>query len=83
MEQHDLKNVNNCLNTSIYSYIETSEACIIKLIAAVVYIFHHKLCLSLKTKLGWKGSQTLQLITETVNYGRNKFYDTGPWLSKF
>ncbi len=22
---------------------------------------------------------TLQLITETVNYGRNKFYDTGPW----
>ncbi len=22
--------------------------------------------------------QTLKLITETVNYGRNKFYDTGP-----
>jgi hypothetical protein len=21
----------------------------------------------------------VQLITETVNYGRNKFYDTGPW----
>ncbi len=24
MEQHALKNVNNCLNTNIYSYIETS-----------------------------------------------------------
>jgi hypothetical protein len=25
MEQHALKNVNNCLNTSIYSYLETSD----------------------------------------------------------
>ncbi len=24
MEQHTLKNVSNCLNTSIYSYLETS-----------------------------------------------------------
>ncbi len=24
MEQHTLQNVNNCLNTSIYSYLETS-----------------------------------------------------------
>jgi len=24
MEQHALKNVNNCLNTNIYSYLETS-----------------------------------------------------------
>jgi hypothetical protein len=24
MEQRDLKNVNNCLNTNIYSYLETS-----------------------------------------------------------
>ncbi len=24
MEQHDLKNVNNCMNTNIYSYLETS-----------------------------------------------------------
>jgi hypothetical protein len=24
MEQHALKNVNNCLNTDIYSYLETS-----------------------------------------------------------
>ncbi len=23
--------------------------------------------------------QTLLLISETVNYGRNKFSDTGPW----
>ncbi len=25
MEQHALKNVNNCLNTNIYSYLETSD----------------------------------------------------------
>jgi hypothetical protein len=25
MEQRDLKNVNNCLNTNIYSYLETSS----------------------------------------------------------
>jgi hypothetical protein len=24
MEQHALKNMNNCLNTNIYSYLETS-----------------------------------------------------------
>ncbi len=24
MEQHALKNVNNCLNTNIYTYLETS-----------------------------------------------------------
>ncbi len=24
MEQHALQNVNNCLNTNIYSYLETS-----------------------------------------------------------
>ncbi len=29
MEQHTLKNVNNCLNTNIYSYLDTSggESC--------------------------------------------------------
>ncbi len=26
MEQSTLKNVNNCLNTNIYSYLDTSEA---------------------------------------------------------
>ncbi len=25
MEQHDLKNVNNCLNTNLYSYFVTSD----------------------------------------------------------
>jgi hypothetical protein len=24
MEQHTFKNINNCLNTNIYSYLETS-----------------------------------------------------------
>jgi hypothetical protein len=67
MEQHALKSLNNCLNTNIYSYIETSGACIIKLIAAVVYSFHNKLCLSIKTKLGWKGLPG----TNTPTYYRN------------
>ncbi len=26
--------------------------------------------------------QTLELIRKSVNYGRNKFYDTGPWTEK-
>jgi hypothetical protein len=41
MEHHTLKNVNNCLNTTIYSYLETPGACIIKLITAVIYGFHN------------------------------------------
>jgi hypothetical protein len=35
MEQGTLKNINNCLNNNIYSYVETSGACVIKLITAV------------------------------------------------
>jgi hypothetical protein len=53
MEQHALKNVNIHLNANVYSYIETSGACIIKLIMAIIYGFHNKLeCLSLNTRLG-------------------------------
>jgi len=58
----------------------TPGACIIKLITAVIYGFRNNLeCSSLNT-LSWKslrGTNTLA-ITETVNYGRHKFYDTGP-----
>jgi len=56
-------------------------ACIIKLITAVIYGFRSKLeCLSLNTNKAGKACQvqTLQLIAVTVNYDRNKFYDTGP-----
>ena len=56
-------------------------ACIIKLITAVIYGFRNKLeCLTLKPRLAGKAcqGQTLYLIMDTVNYGRNKFYDTGP-----
>ncbi len=56
-------------------------ACIIKLITAVIYSFHSKLeCLSINTNKAGKACQvqTLQLIAVTVNYDRNKFYDTGP-----
>jgi hypothetical protein len=38
MEQRTLKKVNNCLNTNIYFYLETSGACVIKLITAVIYL---------------------------------------------
>ncbi len=31
MEQRALKNVNNCLNTNIYSYFETPVACTINM----------------------------------------------------
>ncbi len=37
------KNVNSCLNTNIFSNLETSEACIIKLFTAVIYGFRNKL----------------------------------------
>ncbi len=52
-------------------------ACIIKLITTVIYGFRNtQECLSLKNRSGWKGlqGQTVYCITETVNYGRNKFY---------
>ncbi len=60
---------------------KTPGACIKKLITTVIYSFCNKLeCFSLNTNKAGKAceGQTLQLITETVNYGRNKFYDTGP-----
>jgi hypothetical protein len=43
VEQNTLKNVNNCLNTNFYSYLETSGACIIKLIMVVIHGFGNKL----------------------------------------
>ncbi len=43
----------------------------------VMYVFRNKLkCLSLNTRLGWKGLPG----TNTLAYYENrKFYDTGPW----
>ncbi len=47
---------------------KTSGACIIKLITAVIYGFGNKLeCLSLNTRLGWKGL----LGTNTLAYYKN------------
>ncbi len=67
-------------------------AYIIKFITAVIYVFRIKLeCLSLKTRLVASLSSLVKclvtntlayygnLTQETVNYGRNKFYDTGSW----
>jgi hypothetical protein len=46
-----------------------SRACIIKLITAVIYGFRSKLeCLSLNTRLGWKGLQG----TNTLAYYGNR-----------
>ncbi len=39
MEQHTLKIVNNCLNTSIYSYLETSGGQSYDLYLNVVHYF--------------------------------------------
>jgi hypothetical protein len=40
MEQHALKNVNNCLNTNIYSYLETSGGQSSNLYLNVVHLFN-------------------------------------------
>jgi hypothetical protein len=42
MEQHSLKNINNCLNTNICSYLETSGALSSKLYLNVVHFFNTK-----------------------------------------
>ncbi len=40
MEKHALKNVNNCLNTNIYSYLETSGGQISNLYLNAVHFFN-------------------------------------------
>jgi hypothetical protein len=40
MKQHKLKNVNNCLNTNIYSYLETSGGQSSNLYLNVVHFFN-------------------------------------------
>ena len=56
--------------------------CIVKLITAAIYGFRNKLEFvpgkPLKPSLVFKDKHCHWLITEAVNYDRNKFYDTGP-----
>jgi hypothetical protein len=40
MEQHALRNVNNCLNTNIYSYLETSGGQSYIIYLNVVHLFN-------------------------------------------
>jgi hypothetical protein len=40
MEEHTLKNVNNCLNTNIYSYVGTSGGQEFNLSLNVVHVFN-------------------------------------------
>ncbi len=40
MEEHTLKNVNNCLNTNIYSYLETSVGQSSNIYINVVHFFN-------------------------------------------
>jgi len=40
MEQRTLQNVNNCLNTNIYSYLETSDGQSSNLYLNVVHFFN-------------------------------------------
>ncbi len=42
MEQHAFKNVNNCLNTNIYSYLETSGGQSSNPYLNVVHFFKHQ-----------------------------------------
>ncbi len=42
MEQHALKNVNNCLNTNIYSYLGASGSQSSILYLIVVHFFQHQ-----------------------------------------
>ncbi len=42
MEHHTLKNVNNCLNTNIYSYLETSGGQSSDPYLNVVHFFQHQ-----------------------------------------
>jgi hypothetical protein len=42
MEQHTFKNVNNCLNTNIYSYLETSGGQSSKLYLSGVHFFQRQ-----------------------------------------
>jgi hypothetical protein len=42
MEQHTLKDVYNCLNTSIYSYLETSGGQSSNLFLNVVHFFNNR-----------------------------------------
>jgi hypothetical protein len=45
MEQHTLKNINNCFNTNIYSNLETSGGQSFNLYLKVVHFFN--------TSVGW------------------------------
>ncbi len=40
MEQHALKNVNNCLNANIYSYLETSDGQSFNIYLNAVHFFN-------------------------------------------
>ncbi len=68
--------------TDIKGFIRSAPgACVIKLITAVIYNFRNKLVFvpgkPFQPSLVFSDKHS-KLITETVNYGRNKFYDTGP-----
>jgi hypothetical protein len=52
MEQRTLKNVNNCLNTNIYSYLETSRGQSSNPYLNVVHFFQHQHKLEICGSLG-------------------------------
>ncbi len=52
MEQDALKDVNNCFNTNIYSYLETTALNVIEFSSAVIYEFLYKV--RVFVRLGWK-----------------------------
>ncbi len=53
MEKRALKNVNNCLNTNVYSYLETPGGESSNLYYTIVYFFMHLLHLKTVVLLHW------------------------------
>ncbi len=51
MEQHTLKIVNNCLNTNIYYYLETSGGQSNNIYVNVVHFFQHQCQLDIRGSL--------------------------------
>jgi hypothetical protein len=75
MEEHALKHVNNCLNTNIYFYLETSGGNGIKLFLSEIYVFLYK------ARVFWNRLEKLArekhsiLLRKFVNYVQIKFYN--------
>ncbi len=65
MEQRALKNVNNCLNTNIYSYLETSVGQSYNLYLNVVHFFNTSV-LILNSLDGHRRVSNIELVSNRL-----------------